>query len=46
MDGRQSDKYNGYEHKEWKTLLERFTNISDFVYELYINYNTQINMFT
>ncbi len=36
--GKQSDNIIGYEHKEWTDPIERFKNISDFVFNiLYTN---------
>jgi len=32
--GKQSENIIGYEHKEWKDLIERFTYISDFAIEI------------
>jgi|TARA_B110000444_G_scaffold1153_1_gene1051 Holliday junction resolvasome RuvABC endonuclease subunit len=38
--GKQSDNIIGYEHKEWTDPIERFTYISDFVFDILTPINT------
>ena len=38
--GKQSDNIIGYEHKEWTDPIERFTYISDFVFNILSTINT------
>ena len=37
--GKIGENIYGYEHKEWKDPIERFTYISDFVMDLLSNHN-------